>query len=122
MLTILGMYPVNFNFGPSKDSSQNQTTSINVPAGTTVLECFLTSSDFSYTNNNQYGFGRMQVSVQGVGPGTVLCAVTLRTTTPTTDSGRARSHAWPSPARAPPMKLPLTADGDRPGCPSRRPV
>lgn len=23
MLTILGMYPVNFNFGPSKDSSQN---------------------------------------------------------------------------------------------------
>lgn len=43
-----------------------------------MLECFLTSFDFSYTNNNQYGFGRMRVSVQGVGPGTVLCAVTLR--------------------------------------------
>lgn len=78
MLNIYGMQPVQFSFGASKQSSQQQTAQVNVPAGANGMQVFLTAFDVSYTDNEEYGFGRLQIAVQALSQQTVQCSVTLR--------------------------------------------
>ena len=77
-LAMLGTYQAAFNFSPSTNSTRTATVTIqNPPAGVSASTIALQSFDVEYTNQEQYGFGRLQINLS-VSGSQASCTVTLR--------------------------------------------
>lgn len=63
-LSMLGVELVRFNFVSSPQSSRRETVELKkVPSGTRVATIALEEFDLFYTDEEQFGFGRCQVSL-----------------------------------------------------------
>jgi hypothetical protein len=77
-LSMLGMYRVQFRFFRSKVSSRTEVVEIqNPPAGLTATTIALQSFDLFYSDQSQYGYGKLQVT-QSVEGSKASCTATLR--------------------------------------------
>jgi len=77
-LSMLGMYRVQFRFSKSKVSSRTEVVEIqNPPAGLSATTIALQSFDLFYSDEHQYGYGKLQVA-QNVEGSKASCTVTLR--------------------------------------------
>jgi hypothetical protein len=77
-LAMLGTYQATFSFLPSTSSTRTASVTIqNPPPGVAVSTIALQSFDVEYTNQEQYGFGRLQINLN-VGGTQATCTVTLR--------------------------------------------
>jgi hypothetical protein len=77
-LAMLGMYRVQFRFVRSKISTRTEEVEIqNPPAGLIATTIALQSFDLFYSDNHQYGYGRLQVT-QKVEGSKASCTVTLQ--------------------------------------------
>jgi hypothetical protein len=77
-LSMLGSYIVSFNFTQSATSTRTATAAIqNPPVGLQASTIAVQSFNVYYTDDEQYGFGRLGVSVS-VSGNTASCTVTLR--------------------------------------------
>jgi hypothetical protein len=75
---MLGSEPAFFKFPPSKQSSRADVSfGLTPPPGTQTAVIALQSYDLQYTNNKQYGYGRMQISLRTT-PNEASCSATLR--------------------------------------------
>lgn len=78
MLTITGLETVEFNFKASKTSKQTTQVQLQTPSGTSNADLVLKAFDVSYTNDEEYGFGELQINVEALSIQTAACTVTLR--------------------------------------------
>lgn len=77
-LAMLGTYQVQFSFPSSTTSTRTVSVPIqNPPNGVVTTTIMLQSFDVFYSDNEQYGYGRLQVA-QSVGGTQASCTVTLR--------------------------------------------
>lgn len=77
-LSMLGTYIVSFTFSQSTTSTRTVTAAVqNPPVGLQASTIALQSFNVYYTDDEQYGFGRLGVSVS-VSGNSASCTVTLR--------------------------------------------
>jgi hypothetical protein len=77
-LSMLGLYRVQFFFGQSSTSTRTVRLPIqNIPPGVQATSISNESFDIYYTDSEQFGYGKLQVSLSAAGSEAV-CTVTLR--------------------------------------------
>jgi hypothetical protein len=75
--TMRGSRVVKLTFPPSSMSTQTKTFPFDPPTGTQVATIALQDFDLKYTNDNQFGFGTLAISL-GTSRTEATCTVTLR--------------------------------------------
>jgi hypothetical protein len=78
MPTVIAADPVQFTFGPDKDSTRVDQELLKDYPNVNQVVLTLQSFDAEYTNDKQFGFGRIQVALKLVGPRSAQCTMTLR--------------------------------------------
>ena len=75
--SMLGSKVAKFTFPPGSMSTRTSTDTFTPPAGTQVATIALQDFDLKYTNDQQYGFGTLRISL-GTSNTEANCTVTLR--------------------------------------------
>ena len=76
-LSMLGSRPAKFTFTRSTQSTKREPFSFNPPAGTRVATIALQDFDLKYTDNHNYDFGQLQISLSTTNT-EAICSATLR--------------------------------------------